>query len=49
MKKIVVFITIASILALTLSTFVFADNDSSLPQWFQDMMSWRKAQVDQAV
>jgi hypothetical protein len=32
-----------------LSTFVFADESSSVPQWFQDMISWRKAQVDQAV
>ena len=49
MKKIIVLITIACILALTLSTFVFADDASSLPQWFKDMISWRKAQVDQAV
>jgi hypothetical protein len=49
MKRILVIITIASILALMLSTFVFADESSSVPQWFQDMISWRKAQVDQAV
>lgn len=49
MKRLVVIITIASILALMLSTFVFADDNSSVPQWFKDMMSWRKAQIDQAV
>ena len=48
MKRIVVILTIASILALMLSTFVFADDSSNVPQWFKDMISWRKAQVDQA-
>ena len=49
MKKIIILITIASILALTLSTFVFADDSSSLPQWFKDMISWRNAQIYQSV
>lgn len=49
MKRIVVILTIASILALMLSTFVFADNSSSVPQWFKDMISWKQAQVNQAV
>lgn len=49
MKKIIILITIASILALTLSTFVSADDGSSLPQWFKDMISWRMAQIDQGV
>lgn len=49
MKRLVAIITIASILALMLSTFVFAADNSSTPQWFKDMISWRKAQIDQAV
>ena len=49
MKKIVVLLTLASILALMLSTFVFAEETSNAPQWFKDMMSWRKAQVEQAL
>lgn len=49
MKRLVVIITIVSILALMLSTFVFADTNSDVPQWFKDMISWRNAQVDQAV
>jgi Spy/CpxP family protein refolding chaperone len=48
MKKIIAIVTIAAILSLMLATFVFADNSTDVPQWFRDMMSWRKAQVDQA-
>ena len=47
MKRIVAIVTIAAIMALMLSTFVFADDNAKMPQWFKDMMSWRKAQVDQ--
>ena len=48
MKRIVAIVTIAAIMALMLSTFVFADDNAKMPQWFKDMMSWRKAQIDQA-
>lgn len=48
MKRIVAIIAIAAILTLMMSTFVFADDSANTPQWFRDMMSWRKAQVDQA-
>jgi len=49
MKKILVLLTIASLLVLSLSTLVFADENSNTPQWFKDMLSWKKAQIDQAV
>ncbi|HRU42785.1 MAG TPA: DUF2680 domain-containing protein [Candidatus Diapherotrites archaeon] len=48
MKRIVAIVTIAAIMALMLSTFVFADDNAKMPQWFKDMISWRKAQIDQA-
>lgn len=48
MKRLVSIITIAAILSLMLATFVFADGNADVPQWFKDMISWKKAQVDQA-
>ncbi|MHB1392388.1 MAG: DUF2680 domain-containing protein [Clostridia bacterium] len=46
MKRIVALVTIIAILSLMLATFVHADDNANLPQWFKDMISWRKAQVE---
>jgi hypothetical protein len=48
MKRILAIVAIAAILSLMLATFVFADENTDVPQWFKDMISWKKAQVDQA-
>lgn len=48
MKKLIPIVTIVAILSLMLATFVFADESEKVPQWFKDMITWKKAQVDQA-
>jgi len=49
MKKTVALVTIVAIISLMLVTFVQADDNANLPQWFKDMISWRKAQIELAV
>ncbi len=48
MKKILAIVTVVAIISLMLATFVQADDNGSLPQWYKDMMSWRKAQLELA-
>ncbi|MGE5632664.1 MAG: DUF2680 domain-containing protein [Caulobacteraceae bacterium] len=49
MKKILSIVTVVTIISLMLATFVYANDNTDVPQWFKDMITWRKAQVDQAV
>lgn len=49
MKKILTIITIISILTLSFTSFVFAADKYETPQWFKDMISWRKDQINNAV
>lgn len=48
MRKLVSIVTIIAIISLMAATFVFAEENANVPQWFKDMISWRKAQVEQA-
>jgi hypothetical protein len=48
MKRIIAIVTVAAIISLMLATFVQADTNGNQQQWFKDMMSWRKAQVELA-
>lgn len=49
MKKTLIALTLAAILVIALSVAVFAETDATAPQWFQDMITWKKAQIKQAV
>jgi len=48
MKRITALVTIVTVLSLMLTAFVFADDTTDVPQWFRDMISWKKAQIEQA-
>ena len=49
LKKIISFIAVLSALTLIFTTFAFADTAKDVPQWFKDMLTWKQAQIDQAV
>ena len=49
MKKLLTMIVIASLLALTFVSLVFAADKNETPEWYQDMLKWRKEQVSQSV
>jgi hypothetical protein len=42
-------LSLAAIVVLAMGVVAFADSTNEVPQWFNDMIKWRKAQVDQAV
>ena len=48
MKRIVAITTVVTIISLILATFVFAADNTNVPQWSIDMMSSRKAQIELA-
>lgn len=49
MKKILILITVIGVLTLALGSFAFAVENEDTPQWFKDMITWKKQQVQQAV
>ncbi|WZL72275.1 DUF2680 domain-containing protein [Clostridiaceae bacterium 35-E11] len=49
MKKILTIVTIVSLLTLAFGSFVFAADTEEAPQWFKDMISWKKGQINEAV
>ena len=50
MKKSILLLSLAVILVLGLAASVYADStQAATPQWFKDMITWKKDQVKQAV
>lgn len=49
MKKIVMAVTVAVLLISAVGVFAFADGESSVPQWFYDMVKWKNDAIDKAV
>ncbi len=48
MKKTILFLMVLT-LVLTLGLVAYADSVNELPQWFNDMMVWRRARVEEAL
>jgi hypothetical protein len=48
-KKLISVLTITSILILSISTLAFAAEKNTTPQWFKDMITWKKAQINQGI
>lgn len=48
MKKLTV-LSIIAVLVLSMGIIAFADNAKETPQWYNDMMEWRREQVKEAV
>jgi len=48
MKKIIA-VSIIAVLVLTMGVMAFAEATDSTPQWFKDMIQWKKEQVEKAV
>ncbi|HYE81804.1 MAG TPA: DUF2680 domain-containing protein [Clostridia bacterium] len=48
MKRIAALLTIVTVISLLFAAFVYADSDTDVPQWFRDMISWKKTQVEKA-
>ncbi len=48
MKRIVALVTVITVMSLMLAMFVYADDNANLPQWFKDMISWKKTQIELA-
>ncbi len=48
MKKLTI-LSIVSALILSMGIVVFADNSQEVPQWYNDMIEWRKEQVQESV
>lgn len=49
MKKIIAITTAALVLTIALASAAYAADKIETPQWFKDMITWKKDQVDQAV
>lgn len=49
MKRISTILIVTLLLTFALAITVSAEVGNSVPQWFQDMMTWKKAQVEQAL
>lgn len=49
MKKIITTITITAILVVAFASLAYAADKKEIPQWFNDMITWKKDQVNQAV
>ncbi len=48
MKKIIA-VSLVAVLVLTMGVIAFAESTTEAPQWFDDMIKWKKEQVNQAV
>lgn len=50
MKKAIIAVTLVAILVLALGISVYAESiEATAPQWFKDMITWKKDQIKQAV
>ncbi|MCT4619453.1 MAG: YckD family protein [Marinisporobacter sp.] len=49
MKKVLTIITLICLLTLAFATFAFAAEKNEAPQWFKDMITWKKDQITKAV
>lgn len=49
MKKMFTILAVSLLLTFALSSFALAEVKDEVPQWYQDMLSWKKSQVGQAV
>ncbi|MDF2841363.1 MAG: hypothetical protein K0Q99_2135 [Clostridia bacterium] len=50
MKKTIIAVTLAAILIMALGVAVYAEGiETTAPQWFTDMITWKKDQIKQAV
>jgi hypothetical protein len=50
MKKTFIALTLVAVLIIALAISVYAEGaETTTPQWFQDMITWRKEQIKQAV
>jgi len=47
-KKLVVF-SVVAVLLLSLGVVAFAENTKDVPEWFNEMISWKRNQVEEAV
>ncbi|SKC83309.1 DUF2680 domain-containing protein [Maledivibacter halophilus] len=48
MKKIVM-LALAAVLILSLGVIAFADSNNEVPDWYNDMIKWRKDKVEESV
>lgn len=48
MKKTII-LTLAAVLVLSLGVMAFAENTNEAPDWYKDMIKWKKDQIQQAV
>ena len=48
MKKLTI-LSIIAVLVLSMGIVAFADSAKETPQWYKDMIEWRKEQVNEAV
>lgn len=48
MKKLTI-LSIIAVLVLSMGIVAFADSAKEAPQWYKDMIEWRKEQVNEAV
>ncbi|MFT9497422.1 hypothetical protein [Anaerosolibacter sp.] len=49
MKKMFTILAVSLLLTFALGSFALAEVKDEVPQWYQDMISWKKAQVKQSV
>lgn len=42
-------LTIVAVLVLSMGVMAFAESKIDTPEWFKDMMEWKRAQIKQAV
>lgn len=50
MKKTMIAVTLIAILVIALGISVYAESiETEAPQWFKDMITWKKDQIKQAV
>ncbi|MDF2890985.1 MAG: hypothetical protein K0R80_1352 [Clostridia bacterium] len=49
MKKTFLVLTLVIILVAAFAISVYAEESTEMPQWFKDMITWKKDQITQAV
>ncbi|MFZ5968472.1 MAG: hypothetical protein ACOYVK_15065 [Bacillota bacterium] len=48
MKKIII-LSLVAVMVLSMGAVAFAETKSDVPSWYNDMLKWKKDQIDQAV
>jgi len=48
MKKIII-LAVAAVLVISLGVIAFAETSNEAPDWYKDMLKWKKDQINQAV